>query len=207
MAKGIAPPAPPKELIAIEEVQPYSRILVANEVRDWAFQTFIDEDSSLINPEHEHLRFANIGCLWSDAPNKRNGLAIIGTAELCKPPNSLNKWAKVGWEQQHREWFGEIPDFKITIYAPYAAAVDDVSFCALIEHELLHCAQAMDEFGFPKFTKQGMPKFAIRGHDAEEFVSIVRRYGARAGAGRTFELIKAAKYKPKVGLAKIAGAC
>jgi len=38
-----------------------------------------------------------------------------------------------------------------------------------------------DAFGAPKFKKStGLPSFTLRGHDVEEFVGVVRRYGAAA---------------------------
>jgi len=50
-----------------------------------------------------------------------------------------------------------------------------------LEHELYHIVQSVDEFGAPKFNRDtGMPTLTLRGHDVEEFVGVVRRYGARA---------------------------
>lgn len=48
-----------------------------------------------------------------------------------------------------------------------------------------------------------MPKLGIRGHDVEEFVGIVRRYGA----GDTAKFVAAAQRAPEVGHADIARAC
>ena len=51
--------------------------------------------------------------------------------------------------------------------------------CALIEHELYHCAQDTDADGFPAFDSQtGRPKWTIDPHDVEEFVGVAERYGA-----------------------------
>jgi len=83
--------------------------------------------------------------------------------------------------------------------------MDDPSFCALVEHELYHCGQKLDVHGMPKFGQDGMPQFAIRGHDVEEFVGVVARYGADAAG--VSEMVEAAKHRPSVGLASIAGAC
>lgn len=100
-----------------------------------------------------------------------------------------------------------VPDFLITIDAHYAAQCDDAEFCSLIEHEMLHAGQERDMFGAPKFTKAGRPKFAMRGHDVEEFVSIVRRYGVGASAGSTRALVEAANQKPLIGGVQISQAC
>ena len=82
-----------------------------------------------------------------------------------------------------------------------------MEWCALVEHELYHIGQRDDGFGAPAFTKDGMPKLGIRGHDVEEFVGIVRRYGAGGGASDTAKLVDAARRAPEVGHADIARAC
>ncbi|WEX86485.1 putative metallopeptidase [Sinorhizobium garamanticum] len=51
----------------------------------------------------------------------------------------------------------------------------------------------------------GRPIFAIRGHDAEEFVGVVRRYGADAAAVRA--MVDAANQKPEIARVQIAHAC
>lgn len=197
-------PYPPASLLdGIEE-----KMLPAPEVEQWLRKTFLDDKSNLYNKEHDHLKEASIGVLWTNAPNSRQMRDIAGTAQLAKPPQSAGTWAKVAWAQQMREWFGIIPDFLVTLYAPYAADSDDAGFCALVEHEVYHCAQAIDQFGCPKFSKTtGRPVFAMRGHDVEEFVGIVRRYGAGAAAGSTAALIDASKRAPEISLANIAAAC
>jgi hypothetical protein len=84
-------------------------------------------------------------------------------------------------EQQMHEWFGRIPKYIITLAADYCEQCNDLEFCALVEHELYHIAQATDDFGAPKFNKEtGQPVLKLRGHDVEEFVGVVRRYGASA---------------------------
>jgi hypothetical protein len=107
---------------------------------------------------------------------------IVGQAEPGVR-RGMGAWAKSRAELQLRQWFGSIPDFLITIDATYAASCGDVEFCSFVEHQLYHCGQERDLFGAPKFTKYGRPVFAMRGHDVEEFVGIVRRYGVGAAAG------------------------
>lgn len=180
----------------------------APELVEWLRATFLNISSPLYNIDHTHLEQATIGALWTNAENSRRGITVVGTAELGKPPSSLSKWAKARWEFQNEQWFGEQPDFVLTFYAPYAATIDHLSFCALVEHEAYHCGQAKDKYGFPAFNQQtGKPRFAMRGHDVEEFVDIVRRYGVGAGAGRTREFIEAANLPPTIGAALAAGAC
>lgn len=181
--------------------------MASQELSQWALDNFILPSGKLHNEDHAHLEFAAIGFLWTNAVNKRQMREIAGQAELAKPPQSMGTWGKVRWEQQTREFFGLIPDFIITIYAPYVLEINDSTFCALIEHELYHCAQAVDEFGAPKFTKEGLPRFAIKGHDVEEFVGVVKRYGVNASAGEIKALVEAAKRVPEVKGADISKAC
>jgi hypothetical protein len=175
----------------------------------WAKATFVSPNGRLSNPDHLHLISAQIGFLWTSYPASRQMVTIVGQAELASPPPSMGKWARARWEHQIEQWFGAERqlDFIITIYAPFAALADDATFCSLIEHELYHCGQRLDEYDNPKFRKDGTPMLALRGHDVEEFVGIVRRYGAGAAAGQTAELIAAGRRKPEIATAAIGWAC
>ncbi len=171
----------------------------------WARETFINEGATLENPEHVHLREAVIGALWTNVPNAKNGRIVLAQAEKGDPM-AMGKWAKARARLQVTEWFGEIPDFILTFDAGYADSCSDAEMCALVEHELMHCGQAVDEFGQPKFSQStGLPVWTMKGHDIEEFTSIVRRYGADAAHARAF--IDAAKNGPEIGLASVARAC
>jgi hypothetical protein len=172
----------------------------------WATDTFILPGAPLWNEEHAHLQFADLGALWTNVGNGRHGNRIVGQCEVGRP-QAMGKWAKARAEMQVRSWFGCIPDFIITIDAAYARECEDATFCSLTEHELLHAGQEKDGFGAPKFRRDGSPAFAIRGHDVEDFVSIVDRYGVGAAAGRTADLVAAAARDPCVAPANIAHAC
>ncbi|WP_202907425.1 putative metallopeptidase [Sinorhizobium meliloti] len=77
---------------------------------------------------------------------------------------------------------------------------------ALVQHELCHAVQATDAFGAPKFSRStGRPVFTIRGHDVEEFVGVVHRYGADAPGIRA--ILDAANRPPETTRAPIAHAC
>ena len=197
-----ARPKPPDDLL---EPAASGRFLPAPALADWLRAVFIDEGGPLHNPEHQHLQAAEIGVLWTNVGNSRQGRRIIGQAELGEPQGATGKWAKARARQQVEEWFGHVPTFIITVDAVYASECDDASWCALLEHEMLHCGQARDLFGQPKFTKAGRPAFAMRGHCVEEFVSVVRRYGASATG--TAALVEAANRGPEIALARIAQAC
>lgn len=177
----------------------------APDLEEWAFATFIDDGSSLENEEHRHLQAAKVGFVWTSKINVRAGRMVCGTCEPGRPRGPA--WIKGRQDQQLLEWFGQEVDFLITLFAPYAAQAGDAEFCSLVEHELLHAGQEHDEFGAPKFRKDGRPVFAMRGHDVEEFVSIVRRYGVGAAAGDTLALVEAARRGPEVEAASITQAC
>lgn len=169
----------------------------------WARSTFIDSDSPIANPDHAHLDGAFIGWLWTDEEAANHGRRILGECRLIQPQQ--RKWSSAMAHHQLKEWFGGTPDFVIIIQADAARDMDDASFCALIEHELYHAGQAINEFGDPAFTKYGQPIYAMRAHDIEQFVGVVERYGADAAAVQA--LVRAAESGPTIGRASIASAC
>lgn len=199
-------PRPPERLLGQEGALIAYPVEPAHELEVWMRATFIDEDAPLLNEEHLHLRDARLGVLWCSLPNERQGNAVVG---MCEEATFIgNRWAKARWAQQIEGWFGSVPDFLLTFHADYADQCSDAAFCALVEHELLHAGQKKDAWGAPRFSKTtGRPVFGIRGHDVEEFVSIVERYGPGNGAGRTRALVEAASRAPIICEADIAGAC
>lgn len=175
----------------------------------WLRHAYLDEDGPLYAPEHAHLNDAFIGCLWTNADNIRQGKRIVGQAEMpARSLAKLGKWQRARSEQQLREWFGRVPDFLLTFDALYADECDDAAFCALVDHELCHCAQAVDEFGAPRFNKEtGLPVFTIKPHDVEEFVSVVRRFGVQAAGQTAVDLVIAAAQEPEIAHAAVTQAC
>lgn len=189
-------PEPPSDLLFGYAPSP--------ELGAWARTVFLSEDGPLYNEEHEHLDKATIGFAWAAEENNRNGRRILGLTELM-PPMAMGKWQKGRAAQLMTDWFGDMPDFLITIDV-VAASFDDASFCALVEHELYHCAQAKDAMGYPKFNRDtGDPIWGVRGHDVEEFVGVVARYGTEATG--TTELVKAGAGKALVATAAVSLAC
>lgn len=207
---GLTRPRPPGGLLDTRyesEWPSHVHFVPAPDLVEWFTATFIAEGAPLENDEHAHLRFATISALWTNVANSRAGRGIVGQAEMGKNVGgtSSGKWGKARATQQIEEWFGCVPDFILTFDAGYAASCEDAEFCALVEHELCHCGQEFDPFGAPRFTQSGMPAFGLRSHDVEEFVSIVRRYGADAAHVRA--MIDASSQAPEVARASIAAAC
>lgn len=177
----------------------------ADGVNDWVHHTFLSEGAPLHNEDHAHLIDADIAYLWAAVENVRQMRRVVGQCEEVMI--RAGGWQRARQEQQLCEWFGRVPAFLITLDAHYARECSDLEWCALVEHELYHIGHRTDEFGAPAFSKDGMPKLGIRGHDVEEFVGIVRRYGVGGGAGDTAKLVDAARRAPKIGHADIARAC
>lgn len=203
---GLMRPRPPASLFSIESSVDRVGFVPAPELQDWIVETFLSEDGPLFNEDHFHLRAARLACLWTTVPNGRAGRTVIGQAEFGQNIGGMGKWQRGRAGQQILEWFEFWPDFLLTFFAPYADECSDAEFCALVEHELYHCGQERDEYGLPRFNKStGMPSFAMRGHDVEEFVGVVRRYGADAAGVRA--MIDAAAEGPAIGAADISFAC
>lgn len=166
----------------------------------------LNSNSELYNEDHEHLEDARILWLWCAASNIRKGREVLGMAEI--PMFRCGKWQKARQEQQIMEWYGEdiMPDFIITLSAGFFATAPNPAKLAVLEHELYHCAHAIDEFGMPRFNKTtGQPVYTIAGHDVEEFTGVVRRYGADATGIR--DMVRAANKGPEIAQSTIDGVC
>lgn len=140
-------PVPPEGIFDLEAGDQF---LPAPEIIQWARATFIDEGATLENEEHQHLRVANLGALWTNVENAKRGRRVIGMAEPGSPQGTMGKWSRARAEFQVMQWFGQVPDFIITLDAHWWKQASDPEACALIEHELYHCAQDRDEFGAPR---------------------------------------------------------
>lgn len=170
---------------------------------EWARRCFINPGTPLHNPDHAHLARASIGWLWTNGVAMNRGRRIAGEARMPRPAGA--KWTQQLAEAHLNDLFGGVPNFVITIDAELARDADDASFCALIEHELYHCGQDIDPWGAPRETRFGEPIFTMRGHDIEQFIGVVRRYGAEASG--VAPLIRAAQEGPGVQDGAIALAC
>lgn len=177
----------------------------AKGVMEWVQEQILATDGAVHNPDHAHLIGADLEFLWAPAGFVKQMRTVLGQAEEVMI--RAGGWQKGRQEQQFLDWFGRVPGFMITLDSSYCAVCTDAEWCALVEHELYHVAQARDEFGTPKFTKEGLPKLTLRGHDVEEFVGVVRRYGVGDPGGAIARLAAAARGTPEVSAASIASAC
>lgn len=199
-------PFPPVNFIS-ENWLPYTRIIPATEIGEWVNRHILSGEGRLHNPDHEHLTNAladaDIVFMWASSAFAKKGRTVLGQCEEVMM--RVGGWQKARQEQQMHEWFGRIPKYIITLAADYCEQCNDLEFCALVEHELYHIAQATDDFGAPKFNKEtGQPVLKLRGHDVEEFVGVVRRYGASRDVQ---ELVDAANQPAEVAHIDVARAC
>jgi hypothetical protein len=178
------------------------RLSPAPDVWMWIRREILADTGSIHNEDHAHLIDADIRVMWASAAFTKKGRTVVGQAEQVA--FRAGGWHKARMEQQMLDWFGDVPAFIITLAADYCADCSDADFCALVEHELYHIAQATDKYGQPAFTQEGRPKLEMRGHDVEEFVGVVRRYGASPAVQ---ELVDAASNPAEVGKMNISRAC
>lgn len=101
--------------------------------------------------------------------------AVLGTMFLPRFMGPLG--AVAGW-MLDRMCGGERPDFIMVLDREFWRNADARTREALVFHELLHAAHALDKEGEPRFTDEGLPIWEIRGHDIEEFDDVVKRYGS-----------------------------
>lgn len=194
-------PYPPADFV--EEFAPYIKLMPAAGIREWVTANILSGDGHLHNPDHGHLMEADIAFMWAASAFTKKGRTVLGQAEEVMM--RAGGWQKARMEQQLYEWFGQKPDFIITLAADFCSQCTDLEFCALVEHELYHIAQDTDEFGAPKFYRDsGLPKLCMRGHDVEEFVGVVRRYGASSDVQ---DIIDAASHPAEVAKINISRAC
>lgn len=191
-------PLPSKEILdsLFQSVHP------APDVLDWIQTEILADTGSIHNEDHAHLIDADVVVMWASSSFAKQGRTVLGQAEQVA--FRAGGWQKARMEQQMRDWFGSTPTFIITLAADYCSQCTDAEFCALVEHELYHIAQAKDQYGAPKFTQDGRPKLEMRAHDVEEFVGVVRRYGASPDVQL---LVEAANKKPEVAMINVARSC
>lgn len=189
-------PTPPRDL---------ARFTPAPELSAWVGQAVLARDGAIHNPDHAHLVDADVAFLWAPGAFEKAGRTVLGQAEQVM--FRAGGWQKARQEQQMIEWFGGVPEFLITLAADYCATCSDAEFCALVEHELYHVGQRTDEFGAPAFDREGRPKLRIVGHDVEEFVVVVARYGPSMDVQRLVAAAGAQPGVPRLNIARACGCC
>jgi hypothetical protein len=126
-------------------------------------------------PEHEALTAggAVIDWLFRGIEKRKKGRRILGT---CYQPGVQGDLADL-FTHLLAQHCGRTPDFLIILDWQWWMEASPRAREILCFHELKHADQARDVFGVPRFDREGMPIWALRAHDLEEFNDVVRRYG------------------------------
>jgi len=199
-------PLPPASFASqVQGGRANASFISAPEIKGWVKGVILSADGPLHNPDHTHIIDGDIEFLWAASRFERQGRLVLGQAEQVM--FRAGGWQKLRQEQQMEEWFGRVPAFLIIVSAAFCRECSDVDFCALIEHELYHIAQDTDQYGAPAFTREGLPRLKLRGYDVEEFVGVVRRYGASEEVARLVEAVKGAPEVAKLNVARACGTC
>ncbi|MDR8262624.1 hypothetical protein FPK87_19450, partial [Acinetobacter baumannii] len=137
---------------------------------------------------------------------KKQGRQVIGTTE--KVMINAGGWRKARQEQQMRDWFGFVPTYLITVDASFCERANDTEFCYLLEHELYHIGVMRDEDGEIVYSdSSGLPKHYLAGHDVEEFIGVVKRYGPSKNVKRLIEVAKNPPFVSNLDISKCCGNC
>lgn len=197
-------PYPPAALFGEDLEGAYAR---AEEVEEWLRRAFIESGGTFFSETHEPLADAYIGVLWATKEVRRKGLTLAGQAEMPqRSVGHMNGHVKEIWLWQMRRWFGpQLPDFLVTLNAKHLGDCGDVEFAATVKHELMHCDQALDEFGSRRFKRDGSRVWTIKPHDVETFVEVAEDFGPVERGVR--DLMTMLSRPPRFGAAQIEIAC
>lgn len=130
-------------------------------------------------PEHEDISNggALIDWLFRTSEKLKAGRRVLGT---CYAKPKVQGDLSPLFDDLLTRLLGRIPDFLIVLDLAYWDEASPLQREILVHHELLHASQAKDLFGAPRFDRDGLPVWALRAHDLEEFNDVVRRYGVHS---------------------------
>ncbi|MGU3311808.1 putative metallopeptidase [Acinetobacter sp. M5A5_2a] len=205
-------PFPQPDFIDQAEEEEAIRLIPAPDLKKWVVANFLTLGGPLHNPDHDHiaellhdneefLEFA-----WASSAYTRAKRMVLGQCE--KVMFQQGGWKKARQEQQMRDWFGFIPTYLITIDATFCDKANDSEFCALLEHELYHIGVERDGDGEIIYSDHtGLPKHYLAGHDVEEFIGVVKRWGANENVKRLIEVAKNPPFVSDLDISKCCGNC
>lgn len=205
-------PFPQTDFIDQAEEEEAIRIIAAPELKEWVITNFLTLGGELHNPDHDHIAEllhddeTFLAFAWASSAFTRAKRMVLGQCE--KVMFNQGGWKKARQEQQMRDWFGFVPIYLITIDAGFCEQASDREFCALIEHELYHIGVERDGDGEIVYSDHtGLPKHYLAGHDVEEFVGVVKRWGASDDIKRLVEVAKQAPFVSEKNIAASCGTC
>lgn len=130
--------------------------------------------------EHAHLQAATVGYVFRDDELRRHGKVIAAECILVERILQADKrWSRlVKWALLRIMDQPELPDFLVLIDRNLWAGYGPEEKLALIDHEISHAKYETEDDGeTPKLTKDGLYRWAIRGHDFEDFTGVIERNG------------------------------
>lgn len=205
-------PFPPTDFIDQADEEEAIRIVPASDLKNWVVANFLTLGGPLHNPDHDHIAemlHDNEGFLafaWASTAYTRAKRMVLGQCE--KVMFQQGGWKKARQEQQMRDWFGFVPIYLITIDASFCEKANDNEFCALFEHELYHIGVERDSDGEIIYSDHtGLPKHYLAGHDVEEFIGVVKRWGANDSVKRLVEVAKNPPFVSDLDISKCCGNC
>ena len=205
-------PFPPTDFIDQADEEEAIRIVPASDLKQWVVANFLTLGGPLHNPDHDHIAemlHDNEGFLafaWASTAYTRAKRMVLGQCE--KVMFQQGGWKKARQEQQMRDWFGFVPIYLITIDASFCEKANDNEFCALFEHELYHIGVERDSDGEIIYSDHtGLPKHYLAGHDVEEFIGVVKRWGANDSVKRLVEVAKNPPFVSDLDISKCCGNC
>ncbi|OXS91445.1 putative metallopeptidase [Acinetobacter baumannii] len=205
-------PFPPTDFIDQADEEEAIRLTPAPDLKKWVVANYLTIGGPLHNPDHDHIaelihdNEEFLAFAWASSACMAKKRMVLGQCE--KVMFNQGGWKKARQEQQMRDWFGYVPVYLITIDASYCDQATDRDFCALIEHELYHIGVERDEDGDPLISEMtGLPKHYLAGHDVEEFVGVVKRYGPSKNVKRLIEVAKNPPFVSNLDISKCCGNC
>lgn len=205
-------PFPQPDFIDQAEEEEAIRLIPAPDLKKWVVANFLTLGGPLHNPDHDHIaellhdnkQFLDFA--WASSAYTRAKRMVLGQCE--KVMFQQGGWKKARQEQQMRDWFGFVPTYLITIDATFCDKANDSEFCALLEHELYHIGVERDGDGEIIYSDHtGLPKHYLAGHDVEEFIGVVKRWGANENVKRLIEVAKNPPFVSDLDISKCCGNC
>ena len=154
-----------------ETIDPYSLPLPGPQPGDIA-------ERLMLLPEHAHLseHDVQLGWLMRNTPKEKGGKTELGSVHAVKTM-AQGAFKDLFTMMLERLLFRRA-DYVVVLDAAWWAQAAPIDREALIYHELCHIKQAVDQYGAPKFDKDGYPVFRLVEHDVTAFNAEVARYGS-----------------------------
>lgn len=138
------------------------------------------------HPVHQHLadNEVRIGYLMRCKPKDKGNKRELGSVHAVKTmfQGGFKDLGLMLLEQL----LGDLPEFLIVLDLKFWNQATDEQRDALTWHELAHIQQRVDEYGAPRFDRDGLPVFGIVEHDVSAFRSEVERFGLWSDDLRAF---------------------